>query len=272
MDTKLSDNRYFGVLFLIPILASFFMGGIYLHIMIALMSVRALYEFYTVISVKKENPMSLLSYLAAIIMYAIMYIVVDDLTVIAVMVILVTVGTLVISVFYRKYSFNDAALAVYGFIYTCVFFALILLINDMKNGNWYIFAIFTTSWIVDTFAYYAGRFYGKRKLIPEVSPKKTVEGAIGGLAGGALATFILGIILYFTVPGIIHPIHFLIFGLLGSAMSQIGDLMASAVKRDCGVKDYPKLIPGHGGILDRFDSVLLAGVSLFIYLSLVVGL
>lgn len=272
MDAKLSDNRYFGVIFLVPILASFFIGGIFLHLMVGLMSIRALYEFYTVVSVKKENPMTVLGYVIAIFMYSIIYYVVDDLNVIAVMIILVTVGTLVISVFDRKYSFNDAALAVFGFIYTCVFFALILLIYDMSNGNWYILTIFTTSWVVDTFAYYSGRFYGKRKLIPEVSPKKTVEGAIGGLIGGALATFILGIILYFTIPGIIHPIHFLIFGVLGSAMSQIGDLMASAIKRDCGVKDYPKLIPGHGGILDRFDSVLLAGASLFIYLSLVAGL
>jgi phosphatidate cytidylyltransferase len=271
MIMQLSDNRYFGVLFLIPILLAFFLGGVYLHIVVSIMGLRALYEFYTVVAKKSTKPLDMVGYAFGILLFSLLYTAPSDLKTMAILTILITVTALAISVFHREYNFIDASITVAGFIYTCVFFALILLIYAMPNGNWYIFTIFTTSWISDTCAYYTGRKLGKHKLIPEVSPKKTVEGAIGGLIGGAVFTLILGLSLYNTIPGIMHPIHFLIMGLIGSVLSQVGDLIASAIKRDCGVKDYPKLIPGHGGVLDRFDSVLFSAVSIFIYLTVFLG-
>ena len=110
-------------------------------------------------------------------------------------------------------------------------------------------------------AYYTGRAFGKHKLIERVSPKKTVEGAVGGLLGGALGAFLLG---YVVLPYTgIEPWKLLIMGFFGAMFGQIGDLAASSIKRYTGEKDYPKLIPGHGGILDRFDSILF--VALFVY-------
>lgn len=108
----------------------------------------------------------------------------------------------------------------------------------------------------DTCALFGGMLFGKHKLAPLVSPKKTVEGAVGGLAGGVLGMALLDLIGSWAMHALLMPpARVLIFGLVGSVISQIGDLSFSVIKREFGVKDYGKLLPGHGGVLDRFDSV-----------------
>lgn len=109
---------------------------------------------------------------------------------------------------------------------------------------------FIIAWLSDTGAYFTGYFFGKHKLCPKMSPKKTVEGAIGGVVFAGIATFVyMGLMWRFT------PIAIL-FGCVGSVVSQVGDLAASCIKRDFDKKDYGSLLPGHGGLMDRFDSVL----------------
>lgn len=114
-------------------------------------------------------------------------------------------------------------------------------------------SIFICAWVCDTFAYFTGSFIGKHKLIPHVSPKKTVEGSIGGIIG---AIIVCGIYSLLIKKSISTVITFAIFGLVGSICSQIGDLSASAIKRDAGIKDFGWIFPGHGGFMDRFDSVM----------------
>lgn len=268
----IKDNRYFGALLLIPILLAFVMGGVALRLVVALMGLRALYEFYEVVKVREIKPVEPAGYLFGMLLFALFFTGRAELKVISVMILILTVTALIISVFRRNFTFLDAAVTILGFIYTIAFFALIILIYEMPGGNWYVLTIFTIAWVCDTAAYFTGRFFGRHKLIPEVSPKKTVEGAVGGLLGGALGTMAFGLILSSRGVAVVDPVHFLAMGLIGAFFSQIGDLIASAIKRDCGVKDYPKLIPGHGGILDRFDSVLLAAVSVFLYLTIMFGL
>ena len=121
----------------------------------------------------------------------------------------------------------------------------------------------------DTFAYFSGLLFGKHKLSPYVSPKKTVEGAVGGLVGG-----VVGMLLMVFVGGAVlsdafmAPAEAVVFGLVGSVVSQIGDLSFSVIKREFGVKDYGKLLPGHGGILDRFDSVTFAAPAVWLTLQM----
>ena len=124
--------------------------------------------------------------------------------------------------------------------------------------------IFMGAWVSDTFAYFTGKFIGKHKLIPSVSPKKTVEGAIGGIVFTLIAFVVFGIIVrhYFNVQVPIY--QFCILGILLPIVSQIGDLIASCVKRQYGIKDFGKVFPGHGGVLDRFDSVMLVAPTLCI--------
>ena len=124
-------------------------------------------------------------------------------------------------------------------------------------GKIYVWLIFIIAFATDTCAYFAGYAFGKHKLIPKVSPKKTIEGSIGGILGSTLICLAFGY--YFNIDLKV----IVILGFLGSIVAQVGDLFASSVKRYVGIKDYGKLIPGHGGILDRFDSVIL--VAPFVY-------
>ena len=120
----------------------------------------------------------------------------------------------------------------------------------------------------DTAAYFGGSFLGKRKFCPEVSPKKTVEGAVCGMLGAILCAGVVGIIAYYTCRNELleilpHWWTYVLLGVLGGAASQIGDLFASLVKRHCGIKDFSNLFPGHGGMLDRMDSILFMAVIVF---------
>jgi phosphatidate cytidylyltransferase len=137
----------------------------------------------------------------------------------------------------------------------------LVLLRDLDHGVKWIFLLLIIVMAGDTAAFYVGSTLGKRKLYPIVSPKKSVEGMIGGLAGSCVGTLIAGATFFpeLTVAGAIATA--LIVGLLG----QLGDLFESLLKRSFGVKDSGNIFPGHGGMLDRLDSVLFAAPSLYIY-------
>jgi len=124
-----------------------------------------------------------------------------------------------------------------------------------------------TPWLSDGGAYFGGSFLGKRKLCPKISPKKTVEGAVTGVISGGILSLIVGLIFQnFIFSGEkVNYIYLAIFGLLGALVSIVGDLSFSLIKRSCGIKDYGSLIPGHGGMLDRFDSVIFTSPLLMIF-------
>jgi phosphatidate cytidylyltransferase len=114
-------------------------------------------------------------------------------------------------------------------------------------------------------AYVVGSLIGKHKLIPEISPKKTVEGAIGGVVGAIIAFLLFGLILDLAVEGMeVRYLVLAIYAAILAVVSQLGDLIASLIKREHGVKDYGNLLPGHGGIMDRFDSILAVSTILLI--------
>lgn len=115
---------------------------------------------------------------------------------------------------------------------------------------------FLAAFISDAFALFAGMAFGKHKLAPELSPKKTVEGAIGGLAGAVVFTVLYGVLLHGVFRFQVDYLRLALYGGLGSVVSQLGDLSFSYIKREYGIKDFGNLLPGHGGILDRFDSVI----------------
>lgn len=154
-----------------------------------------------------------------------------------------------------------------GLVFPLMLSCLLLLRMVPYMGKILVFTPLCISFGSDTFALFAGMLFGKHKLAPHVSPKKTVEGAIGGIVGGVFGMALLSVIAsYILCDPFMGPGHILLFGVVGSIISQIGDLSFSVIKREFGVKDYGKLLPGHGGILDRFDSVTF--VSPFVYLAL----
>ncbi len=141
-----------------------------------------------------------------------------------------------------------------------IFIVSAILSLVVLRANFNVFALllpFIIAWATDTGAYFTGYFLGKHKLAPEMSPKKTIEGAIGGIIIAIVATVAYGVILYGNFY-MIGMIKYAIVGAVGSVVAQIGDLAASCIKRDFDKKDYGTLLPGHGGLMDRFDSVLFA--------------
>lgn len=161
----------------------------------------------------------------------------------------------VISIFERRSDINDLSNCLFGgFFLPCVL-SLIVPFLDMKNGKLLLIIPFVSSWMADCFAYITGSLLGKHKLLPLISPKKTVEGALGGLVGGIIGMLIYGgILTLFDYK--INFLLFIVIGLLGAIFGLLGDLSLSYIKRKCFIKDFGNLIPGHGGVLDRFDSTL----------------
>jgi len=141
--------------------------------------------------------------------------------------------------------------------------------GDFANGASWLFVTLAIAFGSDTVAYFFGRFLGKHKLYPAVSPKKTMEGAFGGLVGGVLATAGFGS--SWLIPELPYG-HAVVLGVLGSAVGQFGDLFESMLKRGYGVKDSGNLLPGHGGMLDRVDALLFVAPVVYYYATLVLGL
>ena len=146
------------------------------------------------------------------------------------------------------------------FLYIVGCFSSIVCVRYMAMGKYVYLLVFLGAWVCDTFAYFTGRFLGKHKLIPEISPKKTIEGSIGGIVFTIITFIVYRIVLFKIYPDLNLNLPYLlviILAISASVVSQIGDLIASAIKRQYDLKDYGRLFPGHGGVLDRFDSVML---------------
>ncbi|WP_130863612.1 phosphatidate cytidylyltransferase [Bacilliculturomica massiliensis] len=165
-------------------------------------------------------------------------------------------------------SLEDGLATVTGIFYVIFFSYHVVLIDELRTGqNDYhllVWLVFLTAFGTDIMAYFSGYFFGKHKLCPKISPKKTVEGSVGGVLGSVILCGVFG---WFVVPQLL--IHCMVIGVLGGVVSQFGDLTASIFKRKMGIKDYGNLIPGHGGILDRFDSVLFTAPLVYYYIALV---
>ncbi len=162
-----------------------------------------------------------------------------------------------------KLPFGEA-LAVYALVvYILAALLSILYVRDFNESGKYIYLlIFIGAWVTDTFAYFTGFLFGKHKLIEDVSPKKTIEGSIGGIAFCVLGFAILGLVVDHWFGQNANILFLCISGVIVSVVSQIGDLIMSVVKRHYGIKDYGKIFPGHGGMLDRFDSILAVSLGL----------
>ena len=166
---------------------------------------------------------------------------------------------------FPRFTFEKVSYAIVGALYTPLFVTSIYLIRNHSDGRFLFWLVFISSWICDTCAYLVGCSIGKHKLAPVLSPKKSIEGAIGGVLGSVIVAFVFGyFVQYKLFGGTNNVIQYMIICFFGAIISQVGDLFASAIKRNNDIKDYGTLIPGHGGILDRFDSVIFVAPIIYI--------
>ncbi len=172
---------------------------------------------------------------------------------------------------YPKYRAEQIMAALFGVVYVAVMLSYIYKTRALEGGAWLVGLIFLSSWGSDTCAYCVGMLIGKHKMAPVLSPKKSIEGGVGGVLGAALlgALYALLISSFNQADG--HtPLMYAVICAVGALISMVGDLAASAIKRNKEIKDYGKLIPGHGGILDRFDSVIFTAPFIYFLASVLI--
>ncbi len=242
-------TRILSAIVALPILIYIlFKGGLLLYLGAGLIALIGLYEFYRVFS-KKQSLLSTVGYVTTVIWFAftVMGIESQYLGMLMAAFVFFTMGVMVFS----NHSLQSVAFTILGFFYVSFPMSHIVLISKLDQ-SFFIWYPFIIAFVTDTFAYFMGKIFGKHKLIPTVSPNKTIEGAIGGALFGTLFSFAYSALFF---PE--FKVYAIFLGLVGSVLSQIGDLIASKIKRLYDIKDYGKIMPGHGGVLDRFDGVII---------------
>ena len=250
---------------LVPVL--FFADTVALPIGVAVFSLIAVYEVLHCVGLHKSLWISVPLYLvSAALPFGVRYMTLISIILLPLALCVILLYLLAAAVFsHGKADIRDVSTAFMLWLYTLMgFFGIIMTHDHIRGGEYLYLLAFIGAWVTDTFAYFTGMLLGKNKLIPDVSPKKTVEGAIGGMAFCTLS-FVGFACLYnqFWADGKLLPLWLMaIVGFLVSIVSQVGDLSLSLLKRKYGIKDFGKVFPGHGGVLDRFDSVLAVSIML----------
>lgn len=255
-------TRVLSGLIMTPLLIVVVLGGKVLALACFIIGIMGVREFYNGFKALKINPAYPVAYISTVALYAI-----NLLTEQSEWYMLWLFGSILISLLYlfkiEERNLEDAMATITGIVYV-VFFSFHVTLVEQTEYSVLVWLIFLTAFGTDVMAYFTGYAFGKHKLCPTISPKKTIEGAIGGTLGSVLLCGVFG---YFFAPTVFF--HCMIIGVLGGIVSQFGDLTASIFKRKMGIKDYGNLIPGHGGILDRFDSVLFTAPIIYYYITLV---
>lgn len=230
---------------------------------VILLTLIGLWEMSRTLGLNEKKPLLVLSALLGVALPLMVWLRAD---LFGAMILLYTMALLCLSVVCHKtLAFSEIAASYFSTLYVAGLFSTIVSVRMEEQGNLLLWLVFIAAFATDTFAYFTGFFLGKHKLCPQVSPKKTVEGAIGGVLGCVLC---FGIYAYILTAGNMATVHLpslLVLAIAASVVSQFGDLSASIIKRQFGIKDYGNLFPGHGGVLDRFDSVLFTAPMIAIW-------
>ena len=254
------------------------LGGPFIAGFAMLLSIGAFYEMTKALGTFKEKPFNALTvwgYISIIAYYILVAFSVDRMWLVICIALSVILLLSVYVLSFPKYDVNEVMGAAFAYIYAPLMLSFLPLTRYLENGKLIVWIIYVCAWGYDTCAYLVGvstaKTVGNHKIFPKLSPKKSLEGIIGGVIGAALLTLLYGKLAMGNISGISESSGmFLIIGAVGALIAQLGDLAASAVKRNKNIKDYSHLIPGHGGILDRFDSIIFtAPVTYLLYVLLI---
>ena len=256
-----------GIVLVIIALATIISGSWILFFTLLAVSLIGMRELYKVMKVSDEHVtvLELVGNLGAVLYYIAMK---ADFGNYGTMAIIISMILILFDYVFRypKYHAEQVMAAYFGVVYVAVMLSFIYLTRSLPDGKFLVWLIFLCSWGCDTCAYCVGMLIGKHKMAPVLSPKKSIEGAVGGVAGAAL----LGVIYAAATQG--KMAEYALICAVGALISMVGDLAASASKRNQNIKDYGKLIPGHGGILDRFDSVIITAPVIYYLAKTILGI
>lgn len=241
-------------------------GGNVLLAGLTILSLIGIFELYRVFHIEKTLA-GIAGFIAVLVYYAnLLWDFIPDMMIFVLGTLVVFMAVYVFS--FPKYKAEQIFAGFLGVFYVAVMLSYVYQTRELNAGTYIVWLIFLCSWGCDTCAYCVGVLIGKHKMAPKLSPKKSVEGAVGGVLGAALLTVIYGYV-FQNQMNLSTEYIFVLAGIsaVGALISMVGDLAASAIKRNYNIKDYGKLIPGHGGILDRFDSVIFTAPIIY-YLAL----
>lgn len=237
-------------------------GGNLLWVTMTAISLIGMFELYRVFHIEKTL-LGAVGYLAALAYYLnLLFDFSEDAMLLPLLFVILLLAVYVFT--YPKYHADQIMACFFALFYVAMMLSFIYQTRLLAGGEYLVWLIILCSWGSDTCAYCFGMLFGKHKMSPLLSPKKSIEGAIGGVAGSFFLTALYAYI--FRVPMEITTKEIWILALIsaiGALISMVGDLAASAIKRNYEIKDYGKLIPGHGGILDRFDSVIITAPIIY---------
>lgn len=255
-----------GIVLLVIMISTIIVGGNVLFALVTAISLIGLMELYRVVNLHK-TVLGFVGYAFSLVFELLLFYGKQEyFTLLFVAFLLVLMACYVLA--YPKYRSEQVTHVFFGVFYVTVMLSYIYQVRMLQDGFYMVWLIFIGAWGSDTCAYCVGMLFGKHKLPSKLSPKKTIEGCVGGIIGAALIGMIYAAIFKTQITEITSPVlAFAIIGAAGSVLSQIGDLAASAIKRNHEIKDYGKLIPGHGGILDRFDSIIFTAPIVYILLQ-----
>lgn len=248
-----------GIILVIIAFASIAAGGPVLFTVLLAVSLIGMNELYRAMEVHQKGfgPLEMAGYAGAVLYYlSLLWTKAEEYSMLTILFALVLIMCVYVF-YYPKYRAEQIMAALFAVVYVAAMLSYIYKTRNLEGGAWLVGLIFLGSWGSDTCAYCVGKLIGKHKMAPVLSPKKSVEGGVGGVAGAALLGALYALAISSFNPADSHtPVIYAVICAVGAMISMVGDLAASAIKRNKEIKDYGTLIPGHGGILDRFDSVI----------------
>lgn len=261
MTKSFLERLISGIVLVIIALVTIILGKDVLLATVVIISLIGLYELLKVFNLQWKL-LGFFGYVATIAYYALIRFEYSEYLLILFITYLICLMASYVFTF-PKFKADDIMVCFFGLFYVVLMLSYIYQVRMMEDGKYVVWLIFLCSWGCDTCAYLVGVMFGKHKMAPVLSPKKSIEGGIGGVFGAALLGFIYATIFSDKLSIDNADIIFPVVCAAGGIISQIGDLTASGIKRNHDIKDYSKLIPGHGGILDRFDSVIITAPIIY---------
>ena len=267
-------NRIIVAVVFVPVLlvVLFFLPPFVFGAVIAFVCAVSAYELSQAIGVKESKTITVYAVFTAVLIPVGVFFEVGEFVYFAVLMVLLCFAFLEAIIAYstqKHVTFVQILAALFSGAIIPLLLSSLVGLRNLPDGHIFVLLPIVSAFVTDAGAYFAGVFFGKHKAFPDISPKKTVEGYIGGIVVGTAATLLYGYILASTTP---HEVRFgalCIYGIVGALITGIGDLAFSLIKREFGVKDFGSILPGHGGMMDRFDSMVFTAPAMYLMVYLV---